>query len=622
MNKTVSINIGGYIFHIEEEAYSKLGQYLDTIKGYFLDTEGRDEIMGDIEARIAEMFNERVGNQKQVITMKDVDEVIEVMGQPEAFIDSDEDETPKEKYQSSGSKRTKRVFRDPDNQTVAGVCGGLGAYFNIDPIWFRLAFVLAVIFGGSGLLLYIILWLVIPEARTTAEKLEMRGENVNIENIEKTIREEIDSLKQKFNDMSDGAKSWAEGRDTYHAKSFLRKCIDLFIQLVRGGIKIFAKAFGAMLVFIGIFIMVLFIGSFLGLTSPDSFNTGGGSIFFSAMNPPFLDFFGTPAQVTWGIIALLLMIGIPLVAMIYAGVKLLFNINYKNRFIAPVLGGLWSVGIILWIMVCINIGRDFASTASVKESHTITFPESANVLYLETNKIKNEDYHDMDDEFFHHWDDNIRFDVEGNLFYDNPKFDIVKSETDSFVLDIVTKSNGATKKQAYKRAENVSYSFTHADSVLQFDRYFKIFKEDKWRYQTVKIRLRMPVGSTIFLSNSMRYIIHDIDNVSNTWDGDMINRRWKMTERGLECVDCENLKNIKQPIPPITPPAPPSPTETPEVIGFDDEPSEHEWFELPENDITDIHKYDKSKEQFDYEMKKKLNEILFEMRNNPKPSCS
>ncbi len=618
MNKTVSTNIGGYIFHIEEEAYSKLGQYLDTIRGYFLDTEGRDEIMGDIEARIAEMFNARVGNQKQVITMKDVDEVIEVMGQPEAFIDADDEDAPKKKYSTSGNRgKSKRVFRDPDNEIVAGVCGGLGAYFDVDPIWFRLAFVLAVIFGGSGILIYIILWIIIPEARTTAEKLEMRGENVNIENIERTIREEIDTLKQKFNDISDGAKSWSESRSAYQAKSTIRRGADLFIQFIKAGIRVFAKVLGAMLVFFGVFILVIFIGSFLGLTTPISINTSDGSIFWSMINPPILEFFGSPAQVTWGIIAMTLMVGVPLVAMIYGGIKLLFNINYRNRLIAPILGGLWSAGIIIWIMLCINVGREFASTTNVRKAHTLRPHENTQVLHVETNKSDGEDFMDMGNDY-DDWDGEINFDTQSNFFYDTPKFDIIKSETDSFMLDMMYKAHGATKKQARRRAENVSYNFAVTDSVLSLDRYFKIFKEDKWRGQDVKMRLRMPVGSTIYLANGMEHLIDNIQNVNNAWDGDMINRRWKMTERGLECVDCDNMITVGLP----TPPTPPLPLEAPEIISYEKEQINEEWLELPENDLSDIHKYDKSKERFDYEMKKKLNEIFFEMRNNPKEACS
>ena len=137
MNKTVTTNIGGFIFHIDDIAYEKLSQYLNTIKGYFKQSEGRDEIIGDIEARIAEMFREKTGNTKQVVTMKDVDEVIAVMGQPEAFAgegdaqSSFSESATSASEPSSARKGRRRIFRDPDEKILGGVCSGISAYFDI-----------------------------------------------------------------------------------------------------------------------------------------------------------------------------------------------------------------------------------------------------------------------------------------------------------------------------------------------------------------------------------------------------------------------------------------------------------------------------------------------------------
>jgi phage shock protein PspC (stress-responsive transcriptional regulator) len=206
MKKTVTINLSGFIFHIDEDAYDHLSNYLSKIRGYFTDSEGQEEIMSDIESRIAEMFQEKITKNKEVINMTDVEKVIAVMGKPEDYLDeSAQTETKEEanRQSSTGSAthtntRTRRVFRDPDNEVLGGVCGGIGAYFNIVPLWLRLAFVVSFFVFGTGLLLYIILWIIIPEAKTTAEKLEMRGEQVNVSNIEKSIKEEIDNLKKNL----------------------------------------------------------------------------------------------------------------------------------------------------------------------------------------------------------------------------------------------------------------------------------------------------------------------------------------------------------------------------------------------------------------------------------------
>ncbi|MEK6616769.1 MAG: PspC domain-containing protein, partial [Bacteroidota bacterium] len=179
MNKTVTINLSGIIFHIDEDAYGKLHNYLSTIKGYFSESEGRDEIMADIENRIAEMLSEKISDRKQVVLMTDVDYVIGIMGKPEDFAgeknpDSHRDEeTKKETSSYNATGKHSHVFRDTDNKILGGVCSGIATYFNIDPLWIRLALVVLTILGfGTGFLLYIVLWFIIPEAKTAEEKIQ------------------------------------------------------------------------------------------------------------------------------------------------------------------------------------------------------------------------------------------------------------------------------------------------------------------------------------------------------------------------------------------------------------------------------------------------------------------
>lgn len=204
MKKNFTVNISGIIFHIDEDAYSVLKNYLDSIKKYYARSDGADDICTDIEARIAEMLQEKLSDKKQVITITDIDEVTRIMGQPQEF---ESGAYYQEEKQKGASYRPKRLFRNPDNKIIGGVCGGIGAYLNTDPLWFRLAFVFFTFVGGSGLLVYVILWIVIPEAKSTAEKLEMKGQQVNISTIEKKIKEEISHLEKKLNDLTDKAKA-------------------------------------------------------------------------------------------------------------------------------------------------------------------------------------------------------------------------------------------------------------------------------------------------------------------------------------------------------------------------------------------------------------------------------
>ncbi|MFP4025920.1 MAG: PspC domain-containing protein [Thiohalospira sp.] len=197
MKTTITVNLGGLVFHIDDDAYEMLNVYLLAIEKQFSSEEERKDIMTDIETRLAELFSEQLEGKRDVIMKDDVSRVIEILGEPEDFC---EEAPNKEKYKKKSYtyQANKRLYRDPDNRVLGGVCGGLGAYFNIDPIVFRIIFILIFFGMGSGLIIYIILWIVIPEALTTAQKLEMRGEPVTIENIKKAVRDEFENVRKNM----------------------------------------------------------------------------------------------------------------------------------------------------------------------------------------------------------------------------------------------------------------------------------------------------------------------------------------------------------------------------------------------------------------------------------------
>jgi phage shock protein PspC (stress-responsive transcriptional regulator) len=192
MKVTVNINLGGYAFNVDEDAYERLRQYMKTLEKEFSSESSAAEIMTDIEGRIAELFKMRLNSYKQVITMKDVEEVMAILGTPEAISGSGTSEERPPRSQ-------RRIYRDPDRRIIGGVCAGLGAYFNWDPIIWRVLFGALVLAGGFGFALYLILWIVLPEAKTTAQKLEMRGDPVTIENIKESVKEEFETVKKKMN---------------------------------------------------------------------------------------------------------------------------------------------------------------------------------------------------------------------------------------------------------------------------------------------------------------------------------------------------------------------------------------------------------------------------------------
>lgn len=204
MKTTITINLGGIVFHIDDDAYEMLHTYLLAIEKQFASEEERKEVMADIEVRLSELFTETLGQKRDVIMKEDVSKVIEIMGEPEAFIDEESANGSSGSTKSSSrkssyhQKSTKRLYRDPDNRILGGVCGGLGAYFNVDPVIFRIVFILIALGMGSGIIIYIILWIAIPEAITTAQKLEMRGEAITIENIKKAVRDEFENVRKNM----------------------------------------------------------------------------------------------------------------------------------------------------------------------------------------------------------------------------------------------------------------------------------------------------------------------------------------------------------------------------------------------------------------------------------------
>ncbi|MCF6183708.1 MAG: PspC domain-containing protein [Bacteroidales bacterium] len=197
MKKTIRIHISGYIFNIDEDAYQKLKIWLDSISEKYKNEEDGEEIFNDIEMRVAELFEEKSGHEG-VVTQKEVDDIIKIMGKPEDF-EPEEDENINFSFSNKKkSRKQKRLYRDEENQIIAGVCSGLGSYFGIDPVIIRLLFVAALVIGGFGTLLYIILWIAVPKAETISQKLEMNGEPVTVSNIEKAIRDEFETGKKKL----------------------------------------------------------------------------------------------------------------------------------------------------------------------------------------------------------------------------------------------------------------------------------------------------------------------------------------------------------------------------------------------------------------------------------------
>jgi len=194
MKITVSINLGGYSFNIDEDAYAELKSYLRNLELHFAGEESSSEILSDIETRMAELFRTKITSYKQVIDIDDVRQVISVLGTPEDISDN-EGPSARDKFSSPGYHR---MYRDPDHRIIGGVCSGMGAYWDIDPLIIRIIFIALVLAGGIGVLVYLILYIVLPEAKTTAQKIEMKGNPVNIHNIKDSVKKEFDTVRKNM----------------------------------------------------------------------------------------------------------------------------------------------------------------------------------------------------------------------------------------------------------------------------------------------------------------------------------------------------------------------------------------------------------------------------------------
>jgi len=543
MNKTISINISGQAFFIDEFAYEKLKQYLEDIRRHFSSSEGGEEIMSDIESRIAEIFSNALAKTRSVVLMEDVEKMIGIMGKPEDFMDGSEGRHQSSEQETSGeiptgNSRNRRIYRNPDDKILGGVCGGVAAYFNMDPVWLRLAFVAAMLLAGTGVLFYLVLWIVIPIAKTTAQKLEMKGEPVNISNIEKNIKEEMEEIEKRFKSYSSNAGQTIRQQYAPGLRGILQKVIDALSNLAQYLAKGVVKFIGLFLVIFGIIMMLTVMAATFG--GKTWVNINEQSLQSMNLNDLMLRVFNDPSQLFLAKAGLLLSFGIPVLLITYLGLRIVLKIKEKKKWVNISALILWIVGIVVCLSVAGELYADFSQRSTVKEKVSIAAPDSS-VFYLKAKQMVSD--WDEEDAEENGWHIKLNEDQSMRIFY--PGLRIVKSSTDSFNLFISRRARGEVNKEATIRAKEIQYSFSQKDSVLLLDSYYELAKSEKWRGQQVRITLEVPVGKSIFIDKSVANMLDDVDNIGNTMDHDMVNRRWIMSPQGLKCIDCSGLIDEK-----------------------------------------------------------------------------
>ena len=339
MKKTLTVNLGGTDFHIDEDAYRLLDNYLSNLKIHFRKEAGADEIIDDIERRISELFAEKLTAGSQVITITDVEEVIARMGKPEDM----EAESDSEPSVGNATRTTihRRLYRNPDDKLLGGVISGMAAYLGWDVTLLRLLLLVVLICGvGTLIPVYIVCWLVIPEARTAAEKLSMRGEAVTVENIGKTVTDGFEKVANGVNDYMKSDKP----------RTFLQKLGDALVMVAGWFFKICLVIFAIicsplLFVFGVVFVALLFAAVMVAI--------GGGAALIS-MFPTFDVILPTsPLSAIVMYIAGILLVGIPLVSLVWA----IFSLIFKWQ---PMASGLKWTLVILWIVSAAVFGICFA----------------------------------------------------------------------------------------------------------------------------------------------------------------------------------------------------------------------------------------------------------------------
>ena len=524
MNKTVDINLANVLFHIDEKAFQKLQRYLEAIKRSFSGTMGSEEIIADIEARIAELFQEKLESERQVITLKEVDEVINIMGQPEDYMVDDDLFEDKTTTGAAPSGRVKKLYRDIDNKYIGGVCAGLEHYLGFDALWIRLIFILLAVFTGFGIIAYILLWILVPEASTTAQKLDMTGKPVNISNIERKVKEGIDDVADRVKNV-DYEKVGGKVKDS--TKTFFDTLGDIIMFLF----KVFGKFIGILLIIIG---AATLIGLFIGL-----FTVGIVDI----IHIPGIDFYDminyTEAPVWLVSFLCLLAIGIPFFFILYLGLKILVNNLKSIGSIAKFsLLGLWLLSIIGLSVLAVKQAAAHAYTGSDTATEELVFQDNIDTLNIRL--IADELYEDFDNLNFNGV--SVAYNASGDklLYSDDIRVDIKKSEDSLPRLRIRKDANGSSFADARSRAANIQYGYSTEGSTLILDDHLTTDLDNKVRDQEVRVTVYVPVGTTLAFNDNAKGHIGRLTR----YDADIYRRKvpeylWVMDEDGsLNCTDC------------------------------------------------------------------------------------
>ncbi len=527
MNKTVTINLANIFFHIDEDAFLKLQRYLQAIKRSFTDSEGRDEIIADIEARIAEIFSETIKHERQVIGLQEVDNVIAVMGQPEDY-QVDETFFEDETSEPHTTTAAKQLFRDTTTSYVGGVSAGLGHYLSIDPIWLRISWIFLTLFSGGGfVLIYIAFWIFVPEAISTADFLAMKGEAVNINSIERKI-------KEGFNDVADKVKDVNYQKYTNTIKNSSTTFFETLSKLFHTVLKLIGKLIGFLLMIAGggmviALCIALIVISIFGITEADMITK------FYAVSHPNIPI--------WAVALIgFFLIGIPFFFLFLLGLKIITpslksigtpaKLTLLAIWIAAIIAGI-VLGVQQFTMQAYDADvTEKAATIAVTPSDTLHLKMVGNTRYIKYLRQRN--------------DFSIKHDENGNkiLVLKDIKLFIKENKKDTIAKLMIRKTaEGNSFDNAKERAANIQYTYEINGNTLYLDGYALTDYQNKYQDQEVEITLLLPEGITIVADeNTSGYTgFWGYEDVISIHDKE--GNHMQLIDGHFNCLDCKETDN-------------------------------------------------------------------------------
>lgn len=510
MNKTVNINLASTFFHIDENAYQILERYLRKLKEGFKDTAGGEEILQDIEARIAELFQDLKTNPDYVINTADVEKVIGIMGEPETVLSEEDINTSQEKIH-------RKLYRDPEDKYIGGIAAGLGHYFKIDATWIRLIWLFLALFsGGVFTLIYILFWILVPLATTTGDLLRMKGEPVNIATIKKKIKEEFDDVTTKIKDL-----------DYEKAGSTLKKKSKNFFQFLENLIRkipsIILKLIGLLFLLISISsIFALFIGSFVLL--------GLGNLLLPFQ---FVDL-GVFPDSFWRI-ALILVVLIPFIFLFSLGIRLLRGVSSRIGSVSRlVLFSLWIIAIGALVFTGTNQIRKNSITATQTTIHELAIEHEDTLrVSLFINEIKPNSWK---------FKKNNPLNALSRRIEKSQKLvtlSIKPHKLSSTSLEIQASAKGADEKKAQQTVEQLTYRWEKEGDILFLDDQIKNQPLSGFQTKNIEMTLLLKEGQIIALDESLRKVLsYPVENNQNWNSRSTAGYLWKMGPQELICLDC------------------------------------------------------------------------------------